>query len=111
MKTPSLEKLKLSNNLIDDESGHYLANMIHSLAGAESLKQPDMIHQLNEVCLDHNPFTNQTIWRLMNEFISCHTRSLLKIHLSLGWKDYVESLPTYPQVNERLHFERKNDCN
>ena len=113
MKTPSLEKLNLSDNLIDDEGGHYLIDMIHSLTSAESSKEPaaDITHQLNEVYLDHNPFTKLTIWRLMDELISCHPRSLLKVHLSLGWQDYIESLPTYPPVKERLHFERKDDYN
>ena len=111
MNTPSLEKLNLSDNLIDDEGGHYLTDMIHSLTGAESSKQLYMIHQLNEVHLEHNPFTNLTIFRLMDELISCHPRSFLKVHLSSGWKDYIESLPTYHQVNERLHFGGKNDYN
>ena len=30
MNTPSLEKLNLNDNLIDDEGGHHLANMINS---------------------------------------------------------------------------------
>ena len=70
-----------------------------------------MIHQLNEVYLDHNPFTSRTIWRVMDELILCHPRSLLKIHFSLGWKDYIKSLPTYRQVKKRLHFERKDGYN
>ena len=113
MRTPSLEKLNLSDNLIDDEGRHYLANMIHPLSGAESSKEPaaDITHQLNEIYLDHNPFTKLTIWRLMDELVSCHSRSLFKLHLSLGWKDYIESLPTYPLVKERIYFERKDDYN
>ena len=114
MRCRTIEKLDLSDNLIGDEGGHYLADMVHSLIGVESSKEPtvDIIHhQLNEVHLDHNPFTNLTIFRLMDELISCHPRSLLNVHLSLGWKDYIESLPTYPLVKERIHFERKDDYN
>ena len=111
MRCRTLEKLDLSDNLIDNEGGHYLADMIHSLTRSEPLKMPDINHQLNEVYLDHNSFTNLTIFRLMDELISCHPRSFLKVHLSSQWKDYIESLPTYPQVKKRLHFERKNDYN
>ena len=111
MRCRTLEKLDLSDNLIDDEGGHYLADMLHSLTGSESSKMSDINRQLNEVYLDHNSFTNLTIFRLMDELISCHPRSFLKVHLSLRWKDYIESLPTYPKVKKRLYFERKNDYN
>ena len=109
MNTPSLQKLNLSDNLINDEGGHYLTDMINSLTGTDFL--PHMAQNLNEVYLDHNPITERTIFRLMDELISCHPRSFLKVHLSLGWKDYIVSLPTCPQVKKHHHFERKDDYN
>ena len=102
-----IEKLNLSDNLIDDKGGHYLADMIHSLTAAESFT--NMAHNLNEVHLDHNPFTEETISRFVNVLSSCHPQSLIKLHLSLGWQDYIKSLPTYPEVMECVLFGRTNE--
>ena len=104
MNTPSLEKLNLSDNLIDDEGGHYLANMIGSLTAPESMA--GMTLNLIEVYLDHNPFTKMTIVRLISELSFCPS---IKVRLSLGWHDYVQSLPAYPEVKERLLFDRSSD--
>ena len=106
-KTPSLEKLNLSDNLIDYEGGHHLIDMIHSLTAAESL--PGITHNLNEVFLDHNPFTDRTILRLVHELPSCLSRSAIKVRLSIGWQEYVQLLPTYPEVKEYLLFDRSNE--
>ena len=59
MKTPSLEKLNLNDNLIDDEGGHYLADMIRSLILVQSSEQSDWAHQLKEITLAHNPFSEK----------------------------------------------------
>ena len=105
MNTPSIEKLNLSDNLIDDEGGHYLADMIHSLTVAKSL--PGMTHKLNEVSLDHNSFTERTILKLVDELPSCLSQSAINVRLSLGWQDYIQSiLLTYPKVNEVIIFGR-----
>ena len=102
-----IEKLNLSDNLIDDIGGDYLADMINTLTAAKP--EPGITHSLNEVYLDHNPFTDSTIWRLINELSSCHPQSLIKLHLSLEWQCYVQSLPTYPRVKERVLFGRSNE--
>ena len=100
MNTPSLEKLNLSDNLIDDEGGHYLADMIHAIVNQSSK------HQYHEVHLDHNPFTETTISRLLYELSSCHPRSIvIKLRLSVGWQDYVQSLLVrYPKVDKLVLF-------
>ena len=104
MNTPSLQKLNLSDNLIDDEGGHHLADMIHSLTGADSLPQ-----NLNKVYLDHNPFTETTIIKLVRELSYCLSRSAIKVRLSLGWQNYVQVLPIDPKVKECLLFDRSNE--
>ena len=63
----ALEKLNLSDNLIDEESGNYLTDMIRSLTGAESL--PDVADNLN-IPGSHNPFNERTILRLVCELSS-----------------------------------------
>ena len=103
-RTPSLKKLNLSDNLINDEGGCYLADMIQSLTAPKL--SPSMTHKLNEVYLDHNPFTEKTIKRLVCELSYCLS---IKVRLSLGWHDYVQSLPNYPKVKEHLLFDRSSD--
>ena len=105
--SPLLEKLNLSDNLIDDEGGDYLVDMIHLLTSTESLA--GMTHNLNEIYLDHNPFTQTTIFKLVHELSYCLSRSPIKVRLSLGWQDYVQALPTYPEVKECLLFDRSNE--
>ena len=87
MRTLSLEKLNLDNNLIDDEGGCYLADMIHSLTATKSLS--GMTHNLSKMSLDHNPITKRTILRLVHKISSCLSQSDIKVCLSLGWRGYV----------------------
>ena len=103
---PLLEKVNLSDNLIGDEGGHYLADMIHSLITAESL--PGMAHHLNKVYLDHNPFTERTISRFVYELSSC-PQSLIKVHLSLGWQDYIQSISKFSRAKEHILFGRSSE--
>ena len=106
MNTPSLEKLNVSNNLIDDEGGHFLTDKIYSILSLKSSKQPTMKPQLKEVCLDHNLFTEKTILKLINELSSCQPRSYITIHLSLIWQEYVQKHPKYHKVQEYFQFGR-----
>ena len=101
IRTPTLEKLDLSDNLIDDEGGHYLADMIHSVIHST---QTNMKSHFKELYLDHNPFTESTISSLNDELSLCNQRSFLKVHLSLKWKEYVQSYSNYQSVEEYLKF-------
>ena len=105
-KTPLLKKLNVSNNLIDDEGGHFLTDKIYSILSLKSSKQPTMKPQLKEVCLDHNLFTEKTILKLINELSSCQPRSYITIHLSLIWQEYVQKHPKYHKVQEYFQFGR-----
>ena len=109
MNTPLLEKLNVSDNLIDDEGGCLLSDKISSILSMKSSKQPTMKPQLKEVCLDHNLFTEKTISKLINELSSCQPRSYITIHLSLKWQEYVQKHPKYQKVQVYFQFGRIED--
>ena len=106
MKAPSLEKLNISDNPIDDEGGHILIDKICSILSMKSLKQATIKPQLKEVCLGHNLFTERTILKLINELSSCQPRSYITIHLSLKWQEYVQKHPKYHKVQQYFQFGR-----
>ena len=88
MNSQSLEKLNLSDNLIDDKGGHYLAYMIHSLTITNSSNYPGMQKpQLNEVHLDCN--TERTVLRLFDDFLSYQSQPSINLYLSSQWQEYV----------------------
>lgn len=77
--------------------------MLHSLSGADFL--PCITQNLNEVYLDHNPFTE-----IVYELSFCHSQSLFnKTSLSLGWQDYVQSLSTFPGAKKHVEALKVNN--
>ena len=104
-ETPSLEKLNLSDNLIDDEGGHYLADMIQSLTITKSSNHPGIRKpHLNELYLDHNSFTKRTVLRLFDDLLSYQPQPSINLHLSSEWQEYVTS--KYDRVRNYLQFGR-----
>ena len=108
MKTPSLEKLSLNDNLIDDEGGHYLVDMIQSLILVQSSEQSDWTHQLKEITLAHNPFSEKTISNFIDVFF-CHPESPLILHLSIRWQECIQVHPNYRVVDKHFQFKRKEE--
>ena len=91
MNTPSLEKLNI-NNLIDDEGGHHLVDMIQSLTITKSSNHPGIWKsQFSEVHLDRNPFTERTVLRLFDDFLLYQPQPSIHLHLSSQWQEYVTS--------------------
>ena len=106
MRTPSLEKLNLSDNLIDDEGGHYLADILQSMIVAVSSKQHPSSNDMY-LYIDYNPFSETTVSSLIDKLSSYDEQSLkIKLHLSLGWEDFVKSHHNYRRVQKYLQFGR-----
>ena len=103
--SPSLEVLNLSDNLIDDEGGDYLADMIQSLTITKSSNHPGIWKpQLNELHLDHNSFTERTVLRLFDNLLSYQPQPFINLHLSSEWQEYVTS--KYDRIQNYLQFGR-----
>ena len=107
-RTSSLEKLNLSENLIDDEGGHYLADILRSLILVESSERSDWTHQLKEITLVHNPFSEKTISKFIDVFF-CHPETPLILHLSLRWQECIQVHPNYRIVDKHFQFKRKEE--
>ena len=106
--SPSLEKLNLSDNLIDDKGGHYLADMIQSLILVQSSERSACTHQLKEISLAHNPFSEKTISKFIDVLL-CHLESPLILHLSLRWRECIQVHPNYRVVDKHFQFKRKEE--
>ena len=92
---PVLEILDLSDNVIDDAGGRYIAEQIR----AKSF--------LKEIYLHHNSFVKSTIHYLTRQLVQC--RSDVIIYLSLQWKEAIFA-DTFVADNrallDRIRFER-----
>ena len=108
MNTPSLEKLNLSDNLIDDKGGHYLADMIQLLILVQFSERSAWTHQLKEISLAHNPFSEKTISKFIDVLL-CHPESPLILHLSLRWQECIQVHPNYRVVDKHFQFKRKEE--
>lgn len=98
-RSPTLQILDLSDNIIDDTGGRYIADMI-GLIARKSLS-------LNEIFLHHNNFGKKTIHQLINKLVWCLK---VVVYLSLQWEgvinEHANSSPDYGRVLKHFKFER-----
>ena len=83
---PVLKILDLSDNIINDKGGRYIAEQIRARLFSK------------EIYLHHNNFVESTIHYLIHQL--AHSRSDVIIYLSLQWKEVI------PAGNRHIRFER-----
>ena len=83
--SPTLQVIDLSDNVIDDKGGCYIASKLCVLY---KKLLPNPAENITQLFLQHNFFTEKSI----EEFIDKLTQLpySFAIHLSLQWKDYIE---------------------
>ena len=98
-RSPTLQILDLSDNIIDDTGGRYIADMIGLIARGSL--------SLNEIFLHHNNFGKKTIHQLINQLVWCLK---VVVYLSLQWEEVINertnSAPNYKRVLKHFKFER-----
>ncbi|XP_019856734.1 PREDICTED: NACHT, LRR and PYD domains-containing protein 14-like [Amphimedon queenslandica] len=86
MHSPTLQVIDLSDNVIDDEGGCYIASKLCALY-QKLLQNP--AENITQLFLQHNCFTEESITRLTEELVQLPYN--FAIHLSLQWKDFIET--------------------
>ena len=101
-RSPTLQTLDLSDNIIDDIGGCYIAGRI-GLITAKSLP-------LSEIFLHHNSFSEETICCLIEQLAWCPLDVF--IYLSLQWEvvihKHVDQCPFQEGALKHFKFERPN---
>ena len=101
-RSPTLQTLDLSDNIIDDIGGRHIAEKIGFIT-AKSLP-------LSEIFLHHNSFSEETIYCLIDQLAWCPLD--LSIYLSLQWKvvinEHVHQCPFKDGALKHFEFERPN---
>ena len=83
--SPTLQVIDLSDNVIDDEGGCYIASKLCVLY--EKLL-PNPAENITKLFLQHNFFTEKSIEEFTDKLTQLPYN--FTIHLSLQWKDYIE---------------------
>ena len=83
--SPTLQVIDLSDNVIDDKGGFYIASKLFALYD-KLLQNP--AENITQLFLQHNCFTGQSIKRFTDELAQLPYN--FAIHLSLQWKDFIE---------------------
>uniref|UniRef100_A0A1X7U0U7 NACHT domain-containing protein n=1 Tax=Amphimedon queenslandica TaxID=400682 RepID=A0A1X7U0U7_AMPQE len=118
--SPTLQVIDLSDNIIDNEGGHYIASKLEELLVSRPRPSPRLqlagetreLHNSAEnilqLFLQHNFFTKKSIEEFTDKLTQLPYS--FTIHLSLQWKDYVETkLSLSPQVEKLLVIDVQND--
>ena len=91
MLSPNLQTLDLSDNVIDDEGGCYIASKL------DEKFLPNPAGNITHLLLNHNDFTNKSIDQFISKLAQVLLPNEFVIHLSMQWKDF---------INERCPPER-----
>ena len=83
--SPTLQVIDLSDNVIDDEGGCYIASKLFALYD-KLLQNP--AENITQLFLQHNCFTRESIKKFTDELAQLPYN--FAIHLSLQWKDFIE---------------------
>lgn len=83
MLSPNLQTLDLSDNVIDDEGGCYIASKLDE----KSLSNP--VGNITHLLLNHNNFTNESVDQFISKLAQVQLPNEFMIHLSMQWKDFI----------------------
>ena len=83
MLSPNLQTLDLSDNVIDDEGGCYIASKLDE----KSLSNP--VGNITHLLLNHNNFTNESVDQFISKLAQVQLPNEFVIHLSMQWKDFI----------------------
>ena len=103
--SPTLQVIDLSDNVIDDEGGCYIASKLSALY---QKLLPNPAKNITQLFLQHNCFAETSI----EEFTDKLTQLpyTFTVHLSLQWKDYIEKkLSLSPNVEKLLVINVQNN--
>ena len=101
LRSESLENLDLNDNIIDDEGGAKLVEMVHQLLSDTGGNTP----QFKELDIGHNPFTEGTIDKMLQVLSHLHTSIAFKVSLSQQWADCVNRYSNH-SVQEMVNFDK-----
>ena len=101
LKSESLQNLDLNDNIIDDEGGAKLVEMVHQLLSGTGGNTP----QFKELDIGHNPFTEGTIDKMLQVLSRLHTSIAFKVSLSQQWADCVNRYSNQC-VQEMVNFDK-----
>ena len=101
LKSESLENLDLNDNIIDDEGGAKLVEMVHQLLSDTGGNTP----RFKELDIGHNPFTEGTIDKMLQVLSHLHTSIAFKVSLSQQWADCVNRYSNQC-VQEMVNFDK-----
>ena len=83
--SPTLQVIDLSDNVIDDKGGCYIASKLFALY---QKLLPNPAENITQLVLQHNCFTEESITRFTEELAQLPYN--FAIHLALRWKDFIE---------------------
>ena len=101
LKSESLKNLDLNDNIIDDEGGAKLVEMVHQLLSDTGGNTP----RFKELDIGHNPFTEGTIDKMLQVLSRLHTNITFKVSLSQQWADYVNQYSNH-RVQKMVNFDK-----
>ena len=84
MLSPNLQTLDLSDNVIDDEGGCYIASKLDE----KFLSNP--VGNITHLLLNHNNFTNKSVDQFISKLAQVQLPNEFVIHLSMQWKDFIK---------------------